>query len=91
MLVFKLTKHFDIPFFYNPSWWLYPATFFVVLASKPFIHQIVGTTDVIESFSVITDSGGPWLLRGKLPPVLPTKKWKAPFQVKSWEELCGGR
>lgn len=28
---------------------------------------MVGTTHVIEVFSMITDSGGPLLLRGKLP------------------------
>lgn len=47
--------------------------------------KLVGPTHVIEVFSTITDSGRPWLLRGKLPQVLPTKQWKAPFQVKSWE------
>lgn len=45
------------PVFYYPAWWLYPATSFVVSASKPSIRQIVGTTDVIEVFSTITDSG----------------------------------
>lgn len=56
--VFKLTKLFDIHRFYYPAWWLYPATSFVVSASKPFIHQIVGTNNVIEVFSTITYSGG---------------------------------
>lgn len=82
-LVLYLTKHSDIPWFYYPAQRLYPATSFFVLASKPFIQQMAGSTDVIEVFSMITDSGGPWLLRSKLPRVLPTKERKAPFQVKS--------
>lgn len=52
-------------------------------ANHSFIKTL-GPTDVTEVFSVIADSGGPWLQRAKLPQVLPTKQWKAPFQVRSW-------
>lgn len=92
MLVFKLTKRFDIPWFYYPEWWLYPDTSFVVSASKPFIYQMVGTTHVIEVFSMITDSGGPWLLRGKLPQVLPTVQVESTLSGEVMrEQFCGGR
>lgn len=45
MLVFNLRKRKKT---LTSPWGLYTATFFVVSASKPFIHQIVGPTDVIE-------------------------------------------
>lgn len=92
MLVFKPTKRFDSLWFYYPELWLYPDTSFVVPASKPFIHQMVGTTHVIEVFSVITDCGGPWLLRGKLPQDVLTVQVESTFSGEVMrEQFCGGR
>lgn len=45
MLVFKQSEN---PHWYYPPWGLYTATFFVVWARKPFIHQMVGPSSVIE-------------------------------------------
>lgn len=53
---------------------------------------MVGTTHVIEVFSMITDSGGPWLLRGKLPQVLAFEQVESTFSGEVMrEQFCGGR
>lgn len=48
MLVFKLCKRKKNKKTSTSPWGLCTATFFVVSASQPFIHQMVGPTDVIE-------------------------------------------
>lgn len=90
MLVFKLTKHFDIPQFYYQAWWLYPANSFVVSANKPFIHQMVGPTDVIEVFSAITDSGGALVVERQTPSGITYQTVESTFSGEVMkEQFCG--